>query len=129
MSYVSDPISDLLTRMRNAQHVRYEECECPWSQHKQEICEALQKSGFIGSVSVEGEGKDKMIIIQFHGNHPQLTLKRVSKPGRRVYRGKKELHPVLRGYGIAILSTSEGVMTDEDARRRGVGGEVLCTVS
>ena len=126
---VSDPIADLLTRMRNAQHVRKESCVCPWSRHKEELCEVLQKEGFIESSSVEGEGKEKMITVTFNKEHPKLTLTRSSKPGRRVYVGKGDLKPHLRGFGISVVTTSKGLMTDKKAREAGVGGEVLCTVS
>jgi len=126
---VTDPIADLLTRMRNAQHVRHEQCTCPWSRHKEQICEVLKKEGFISGLSVVGEGKDKIITVSFSPDHPELTLTRTSKPGRRVYCGKGEIKPVLRGYGVAVVSTSKGVMTDKEARREGVGGEVLCAVS
>lgn len=126
---VSDPIADLLTRMRNAQHVRASSCECPWSRHKEEICAVLKRTGFIADVSVEGEGIDKEIVITFDPEKRKLTLTRMSKPGRRVFSGKDDLRPVLQGYGISIVTTSQGLMTDKEAREKGVGGEVLCTVS
>lgn len=126
---VSDPIGDMLTRMRNAQHARSESCTCPWSRHKEEICEVLKKEGFIKEVGVEGSGIDKIIVIQFDADRPVLELKRVSKPGRRLFSSAEELKPVLRGLGISILSTSKGVISNKEARKEGVGGEVLCTVS
>lgn len=125
----TDPIADLLTRMRNAQAVRRESCACPWSRHKEELCNLLKEVGFIGGVSVAGEGKEKMITVTFAPMRQNLTLTRVSKPGRRVYLGKEELKPHLRGYGLSVLSTSKGLMTDKQAKKEGVGGEVLCTVS
>jgi small subunit ribosomal protein S8 len=126
---VNDPIGDLLTRIRNAQHVRNAECRCPWSRHKQEICEVLRKEGMLRDIEVVGEGKDKEIIMRFSDDRPKLSLKRVSKPGRRVYLGKGDLKPVLQGYGVAVVTTSQGVMTDKEAREKKIGGEVLCTVS
>jgi len=126
---LTDPIGDMLTRMRNAQHARNASCSCPWSRHKKEICDVLKKEGFIGDVAVTGEGKDKTITITFNDEYPVLTIQRVSKPGRRMYGGKKSLKPVLQGYGIAILTTSKGVMSDKQAKKEGVGGEVLCTIS
>lgn len=89
----------------------------------------LVHEGYLADVSIEGDGKDKTIIATFHAEKPAITLTRVSTPGRRVYMGKGDLKPVLRGYGIAIVSTNEGLMTNKEARKRGVGGEVLCTIS
>ena len=126
---VTDPIADLLTRIRNAQHARNAGCSCPWSRHKEEVCRLLEKEGYLSEVTVEGEGKDKTISLTFSSDHPTLTLNRVSKPGRRVFAGKGELKPVLRGFGLAVVTTSQGVMTDTEAREKKIGGEVLCTVS
>lgn len=126
---VTDPIADLLTRIRNAQHARNPACRAPWSRHKQEICELLKREGYLGNVCIEGEGTDKELLLEFAEGRLRLTLRRVSKPGRRIYRGKSVLAPVLRGLGIAILSTNKGLMTDREARKRGLGGEVLCIVS
>ena len=126
---VTDPIADLLTRIRNAQHVRHEHCSCPWSRHKEEICNLLKKQGYLSEVQVEGEGKEKTITVHFSTDHPKLTLKRVSKPGRRVFAGRNDLKPVLSGFGIAIVTTSQGLMTDIEARKKKIGGEVLCTIS
>lgn len=126
---VTDPIADLLTRVRNAQHARNTSCRCSWSRHKEEICTLLHREGYLSEVKIEGEGTEKEIVLLFTEERPPLTLRRVSKPGRRVYMGKKELKPVLRGMGLAIVTTSQGLMTDREARSKGVGGEVLCTVS
>jgi small subunit ribosomal protein S8 len=126
---VTDPIADLLTRIRNAQHARRDSCVCPWSRHKEEICRILQREGFLAEVLSEGEGKDRMLVLHFVSGKPALMLKRASKPGRRVYSGKSALKPVLRGLGIAVLSTSAGLLTDKEARAKGIGGEVLCTVA
>ena len=129
MSPVTDPIADLLTRVRNAQHARNTGCRCPWSRHKEEMCTLLHREGYFSEVRVEGEGKEKEIILRFSEERPPLILRRVSKPGRRVYMGKKELKPVLRGMGLAIVTTSQGLLTDKEAREKGIGGEVLCTIS
>jgi small subunit ribosomal protein S8 len=126
---VSDPIGDLLTRMRNAQHTRQDVCRCPWSRHKEEICQLLKSKGFLSAVTVSGEGKEKEIVIEFSADYPRLTLTRVSKPGRRVYAGSDELKSVLRGFGLSVVTTSEGLMTGDEARKKKMGGEVLCTVS
>ena len=125
----TDPIADLLTRMRNAQHARHETCACPWSRHKEEICAVLKAAGYLADVRVEGEGILREIVVAFVPGKPALMLKRTSKPGRRVYMGKGELRPVLHGLGVAVLTTSQGLMTDREARKRGIGGEVLCTIS
>ena len=126
---VNDPISDLLTRIRNAQHSRKLDCSCPWSRHKQELCDVLKGEGYLSDVQTEGEGKDKVINLTISEDHPKLTLKRISKPGRRMYMGHGEIKPVLRGFGTAVVTTSQGLMTDSQAREKGIGGEVLCTVS
>lgn len=126
---VSDPIGDLLTRIRNAQAARHLECSVPWSRLKQELLELLLREGFFVEVSVEGVSKEKVINISFSKEHPKLHLRRVSTPGHRIYGKMKELRPVLRGYGIAILSTSEGLLTDMEARRKKIGGEILCTIA
>lgn len=129
MTYVTDPIGDLLARMRNAQHVRHSECTVPWSRMKQQLLELLQTEEWIGSVEVIGEQPRKQIVVSFHEDKPKLELKRISKPGRRVYSGNKELKPVLQGYGSAILTTSQGLMTDTQARKQNIGGEILCTIA
>jgi small subunit ribosomal protein S8 len=128
MTYVNDPIGDLLTRIRNAQGARRTTTRAPWSRMKQSLCELLKKEGLIESVKVIGEEpKQEIEVTLIPGKALELT--RVSKPGRRVYAGAGELKPVLRGYGIAIITTSQGLMTDTEARQKKVGGEVLCTIS
>lgn len=129
MSPVTDPIGDLLTRMRNAQSTRHGDCTAPWSSLKERICELLKKEGWVSEVEVTGEGIEKQIEITFSAEHPSLTLKRVSKPGRRVYSSVSEIKPVLNGFGMAVVSTSQGLLTDTQAREKKIGGEVLCTIS
>jgi small subunit ribosomal protein S8 len=129
MPYLTDPIGDLLTRLRNAQAARRQTCTAPWSRIKQELMELLKKEGFIESVEVTGDAPKQEITITFVPGRAALTLKRVSKPGRRLYTQKKNLKPVLQGFGIAVLSTSLGLLTDREAKIRNVGGEYLCTVS
>ena len=129
MTYVTDPIGDLLTRIRNAQRVRHDECRAPWSRTKQQLCELLKKEGWIADVKVDGEGYKQEITITFLEDKNNLELKRVSKPGRRVYSRYNELKPILNGFGIAVLTTSQGLMTDKEARSKKIGGEVLCTIS
>ncbi|PIQ75871.1 30S ribosomal protein S8 [Candidatus Peregrinibacteria bacterium CG_4_9_14_3_um_filter_49_12] len=129
MTYVTDPIGDFLTRMRNAQAARHSTCSAPYSRMKLELGEILKKEGWLADVQVEGEVPKQQVTVTFVEEKPRLTLKRLSKPGRRLYMGHGDLKPVLRGFGIAILTTSEGLMTDVEARKRKLGGEVLCTIS
>ena len=129
MVIVNDPIGDLLTRMRNAQHARRATCRAPWSKIKQQLLELLKREDFIADVVVVGDAPKQDLEVTFHPAKPTLELKRVSKPGRRAYSPSADLKPVLQGFGIAILTTSKGLLTDKEARRHKVGGEVLCTVS
>lgn len=129
MTAVTDPIGDLLTRIRNAQRARRHFCRVPWSRFKQQLCELLQQEKWIAEVTVEGEGIHKELYLTFSHEHPMLELTRVSKPGRRVYESYRKIKPVLRGYGIAILTTSQGLMTDAQARKKRLGGEFLCTIA
>lgn len=128
MPLLSDPIGDLVTRMRNAQHARRDECRAPWSKIKVELCEILKREGYLADVAVEGDAPKQEVVVTFVKDK-ELTLQRVSKPGRRVYQGARELKPVLNGYGLAIITTSHGLMTDKQAREKKLGGEVLCTIS
>lgn len=129
MSYVTDPIGDLLARMRNAQAARHTTCYIPWSRLKEQLLRLLQKEDWLSDVTIEGEGLHRALLITFNEQKPPLLLKRVSKPGRRVYQGSATLRPVLRGFGMAILTTNKGLMTDNEARKHRVGGEVLCTIA
>ena len=128
MTYVTDPIGDLLTRMRNAQAARRTSCRAPWSRIKQELCELLKREGWIEEVQVVGEAPKQELEVTFAAGK-QLQVKRISRPGRRAYAKSADLRPVLRGYGMAIITTSEGLMTDQQARKRKIGGEVLCTIA
>ena len=128
MTYVNDPIGDFLTRMRNAQSARRKTCSAPWSRIKEELCAVLKKEGWIEDIAITGEMPKKEIEVTFVPGK-RLDLERVSKPGRRVYAKAGELNSVLHGYGIAILTTSEGLITDREARKRNLGGELLCTIS
>jgi len=129
MSPVTDPIGDLLTRIRNAQKAKHDSCRAPWSRIKQELCELLKKEGWIADVKVVGEKPKQELEVTFSEEKLNIVIDRISKPGRRVYSGKADLKPILRGFGIAVLTTSQGLMTDVEARKKGVGGEVLCTLS
>lgn len=129
---VTDPIADMLTRIRNAQMARHRYVDVPTSKMKQAIAQILADEGYIERVEVI-EAKPRNLLrlwLKYDENKkPAITnLKRVSKPGRRIYAGKREIPWVLSGIGIAILSTSRGIMTDRQARRLGIGGEVLCYI-
>lgn len=128
MTLLNDPIGDLVTRMRNAQHARKATCSAPWSRIKQELCEILRREGYLESVDVIGEAPKQDIQVTFIPGK-SVDIYRVSKPGRRKYERSSEMKPVLRGYGFSIITTSKGLLTDKEARAQKVGGEVLCTVS
>ncbi len=128
---MTDPIADMLTRIRNAISAKHEKVDIPASKLKQNIAQILKEEGFINSFRIIKDGKQGIIRItlRYHQGVPVLrNLQRVSKPGRRIYKGKDELPVVRGGLGIAIISTSKGVLTDEAARKAGVGGEVVCEV-
>ncbi len=130
---MTDPIADMLTRIRNAIMVKHKEVEIrPVSKMKVGIARILKREGFIEDYRVEGEGKDARIIIRLKYDEDGVSvisdLQRISKPGRRVYVGKNEVPWIKNGLGIAILSTSKGLLTDREARRLGVGGELLLYV-
>ena len=129
---ISDPIGDMLARIRNAQMAKHAYVVMPNSRVKKAIADVLVHEGYVGKVEDLADGVHAQLRIQLKYDEqrkPVITdLKRVSKPGRRIYKGKDEIPWVLSGVGIAVLSTSRGIMTDRQARRAGVGGEVLCYV-
>lgn len=128
---MTDPIADMLTRIRNANRQHHEIVMVPASKLKVDIAEILKNEGFIKGYKVEGEGPIKNIVItlKYRGNERVITdLKRISKPGLRVYAKVNEIPKVLNGLGIVILSTSQGLMTDKEARAKQVGGEVLAYI-
>lgn len=129
----NDTISDMLTRIRNACMVKHPTTQVPSTKMTRSIAQVLKQEGFIGEFEETDEGVQKYLAIslKYHGKNRQPTiskLKRVSKPGLRVYSKRKDIPRVLGGIGIAIVSTSRGVMTDREARRQGIGGEILCYV-
>ncbi|MDH7571034.1 MAG: 30S ribosomal protein S8 [Armatimonadota bacterium] len=133
MAVTTDPIADLLTRIRNANRANHDQVEMPASKLKAEICRILQEEGYIKGYDVHRVGIHDVLRVQLKFAGPRkekciTQLQRVSRPGLRIYKGKDELPRVLGNLGIAIISTSRGVMTDREARRRGLGGEVLCYV-
>jgi small subunit ribosomal protein S8 len=131
-SNVSDPIADLLTRIRNANLATKDELVVPVSKSSKAVLEILTAEGYIGGFSHEGEGVHQAFRVQLkYGPRRQRTisgLRRVSTPGRRIYRGRQDLPRVMGGLGIAIVSTSQGVMTDKDAARKRIGGEIVAYV-
>lgn len=129
---MTDPIADMLTRIRNANLVRHEKVEVPASKMKRAIAEILKNEGYIRDAEYIQDGPQGTIrlFLKYGKNNERVItgLKRISKPGRRVYVGHADLPRVLGGLGIAIISTSKGIMTDREARKLGVGGEVICYV-
>ena len=129
---ITDPIADMLTRIRNALVAKHETVDVPASNMKLAIAEILLNEGYIKSYTVNDEGVEKMmnIVLKYGPNRQRVItgLKRISKPGLRVYARKDRLPKVLNGLGIAIISTSRGIMTDREARKQGVGGEVLAYI-
>jgi small subunit ribosomal protein S8 len=129
---VNDPIADFLTRIRNAGMARHEKVEIPHSRMKAEMARILKVQGYINDYSEKSAGAEKRLVIELKyssdGQRAITGLRRMSRPGRRVYRKQTNIPRVLDGLGVAILSTSRGILTDHEARRVGVGGEVLCFV-
>jgi small subunit ribosomal protein S8 len=129
---MTDPIADMLTRIRNANMVRHEKLEVPASKIKREIAEILKREGFVRDVEIIEDNKQDIIriFLKYGANNERVItgLKRISKPGLRVYAKTGEVPRVLNGLGIAIVSTSQGVVTDKEARAKQVGGEVLAYV-
>lgn len=128
---ITDPIADLLTRIRNAQSARHGSVEIPASNMKKSICQILVDEGYVRSFNVTEDGKQGIIRItlRYVEGEPVIKgLKRVSKPGLRIYSNAEELPKVMKGLGIAVVSTSKGIMTDRAARKENVGGEVLAFV-
>lgn len=129
---ITDPIADLLTRIRNANSAKHETVEIPASKTKKAICQILLDEGYIKDMKVVEDGLQDVIVLTLKYGEKKTRviqgLKRISKPGLRIYAGAEELPRVMKGLGIAIVSTSKGVMTDKQARKAGVGGEVLAFV-
>ena len=129
---MTDPIADLLTRIRNGNQARKERIDVPWSRTKEAIVRVLVAEGFLRDHAVVGEGVRKVLRVGLKYDdqrRPVITaLRRVSRPSLRVYVGKQEIPAVRAGLGINVLSTPAGILVDRDAKQRGVGGELLCSV-
>ncbi len=130
--HITDPIADLLTRIRNASAAKHDSVEIPASNMKKAICQILVDEGYVKSFSVAEDGKQGMIkvILKYgEGKTPVIKgLRRVSKPGLRIYSNVENMPKVIKGLGVAIVSTSKGIMTDRQARKENVGGEVLAFI-
>lgn len=128
---MNDPIADMLTRIRNGQAARKAEVSMPASKFKKAVAQTLQDEGYIADVRVEGDKKPTLVLAlrYFEGKPVIEKINRVSRPGSRKFFGSEGLPQVLGGLGVAVVSTSEGVMPDREARRRNIGGEVVCFVS
>ena len=129
---MTDPVGDMLARIRNAGGARHSRMSCPASKLKLAVAQVLSAEGFVGDVRVEGDEKKPTLTVELRyqddGRLMIEGMRRVSKPGRRTYVGATEVKPVRAGLGMAVLSTSRGVLCDRDARAQKVGGEVLCEV-
>ncbi|AKJ94298.1 MULTISPECIES: 30S ribosomal protein S8 [Thioalkalivibrio] len=128
---MTDPISDMLTRVRNAQRANKEQVAIPFSKAKERILKVFADEGFVGDIQVEGEVAQKKLVVKlkyFEGRPVIETVERISRPGLRIYRGKDELPRINAGLGVAVVSTPQGVMSDRAARAAGQGGEVLCKI-
>lgn len=130
---ITDPLADLLTRIRNGQSANKPTVSMPSSKLKVSVCRVLKQEGYIEDYAVKEAENNKAVLdvaLKYYQGQPVIeSIQRVSKPGRRVYKGAGDLPKVLGGFGVAIISTSSGLMTDKEAREGGHGGEVLCTVS
>ncbi|WP_303151324.1 30S ribosomal protein S8 [Megasphaera elsdenii] len=127
---MTDPIADMLTRIRNANSAYHEKVEIPASKMKATVLDILKEEGFVKNYESVNEGKTLKVTLKYGSNKEKVItgIKRISKPGLRVYAGKEELPRVLGGLGIAVISTSQGVMSDKKARKLGLGGEVIAYV-
>jgi len=129
---MTDPISDMLTRIRNGQNARKVSVSMPASKAKEAVAKVLKDEGYVTDYSLDGEGAQQQLTIElkyFEGAPVIEHIRRTSRPGLRIYRSKEDLPKVLGGLGVAIVSTSAGVMSDRQAREKGIGGEVICIVS
>lgn len=126
----TDPIADMLARIKNAYMARHKRVEVPYSKIKEEIAAVLKKKNYLKDYKIEGDKKKLLSIgLLYRNGVPVITnIKRISKPGIRIYSNKDNLPRVLSGFGTVILTTSKGIMADDEARKKGIGGEVICEV-
>lgn len=129
---LTDPVADMLTRVRNANQALHDQVLMPASKLKIELAKVLEAEGYITGWDEQGEGKEHTLLVRLKYDRSRRQvisgLRRVSKPGRRVYVDRDSIPKVLGGMGVAVISTSQGLLTGQEARRRGIGGEVLCEV-
>ena len=128
---MTDPIADMLTRIRNGSKAKFEKVDIPSSKLKREIAKVLKEEGFIKNFKVVAEGQFEIIRVFLKYDPSRkgvIHIRRVSRPGRRVYRGSEDIPSVMSGLGISVLSTAKGILTDKAARKAHIGGEVLCQV-
>lgn len=124
----TDPIADLLTRIRNAQNAHHQQVAAPYSKFKENLLKLIKEKGFIEDFKIEKEGAHNELVIDLKEGTRQFTFHRVSKPGQRIYLKKEELKPIKSGLGITIISTSRGLMTNMEARKLNIGGEIICQI-
>jgi small subunit ribosomal protein S8 len=126
---MTDPIADMLTRIRNSAAARRSEVAIPFSKAKMSVAKILEKTGFLGDVTADEETKTITVKLRYNGRRPAFeAIRRVSKPGRRVYAKSDELPTVRSAMGIAVVSTSQGMMTNVEAKARKLGGEIVCEI-
>lgn len=128
---MTDPIADMLTQIRNAYLAKHQQVSLPLSNLKHQLALKLQTLGYIESVSINSDAQPKELVmgLKYQNKIPIVTtIKRVSKPGRRVYSKSNQIKSILSGYGTTILSTSSGILTDKEAKAKGLGGEVICQI-
>jgi len=128
---MTDPIADMLTRIRNAVAVKKAEVLIPFSKVKFNIAKVLEKENYVGSVEKVDQDRSPQIkvVLKYDAGQPAIThLKRISKPGQKIYINNQEIKKVLNGYGLSIISTSRGILTDQEARQQKLGGELMCEI-
>jgi len=128
---MTDPIADMIIRIKNALLAHHDEVTMPYSNLKQAIGQILQKEGYVGEVEIKKDGPFSTLVLKlkYSGKMPTITdVRRLSKPGRRLYAPANKIPRTLGGYGITIVSTSKGVVTDKEARKQNIGGELLCQI-
>lgn len=124
----TDPIADLLTRIRNASKAHHQSVTVPYSKIKEQIVKVIKEQGFVKDYATEKEGSFQVLKISLNEDGREINLRRVSKPGQRIYIKKEELKAVRSGLGLSVISTSKGVMSNHEARKNNIGGELLCEI-